>query len=318
MSKGPEMNLAVRAILTIALCGLHFATSAQNILLSSQFSNVLSLDQQSGQVSTFIESLPGDAEDMLFTSESKLYLAITGSGGKVLLLDPTSKEAERVYSIGINNLRGIGLHGDHLYIASPTTASVLKLNLSDGTYAHLGGIALDFPYAVQVDPYGHVYVTETGSGEVSRIDPSSGATVRVAVGLGGPTGIAFDPSGRMYIADNLLGRLIRIDDGADGAFGTTDDAVVVISASLTSIFGLEATSHGVYISQGGSERRVSFMDFASETVSEIAVLPEVGRWMALTPIPEPSTLLMILSGGLALTLWGRSVTPKNRSFAENT
>lgn len=295
----------------VAFTGL--ASNAQTILISSQFSNILTLTRETSQIGSFYDLLPGDPEDMVFFGQNKLYLALTGSGGKVLKIDFLTKQIERVYSIGINNLHGVSLSGNILYIASPTTGSILKLDLTTEAIAHLGGIGLSFPYALEASPTGELYASEIGTGEISRINLTSGASTTVATGLDSPTGIAFDSHGSMYIAENGLNRLTRIQPGQDNIFGTPDDSRQIISSSIDSILSLESADDGIYIAQGGLRPRISFLDFATDLVSQIAPLQQIPRWIAVAPVPEPTSYLLFCLGALAfLVMRSRAEIPPAR------
>lgn len=67
------------------------------------------------------------------------------------------------------------------------------------------------PTAMAEGPDNVVYVTETGSGTIVRIDLASGARTMVADNLKGPEGIAMGPDGRLYVAEVGTEMVLAID-----------------------------------------------------------------------------------------------------------
>jgi streptogramin lyase len=83
---------------------------------------------------------------------------------------------------------------------------------------------LNFPVAMAEDADGKVYVTESGTGSLSRVDLATGEVTRLKEGLASPEGVDVGPDGRVYVAEAAAGRLV--------AFDPADNSVVTIAEGL--------------------------------------------------------------------------------------
>src|SRR5256885_1219144 len=209
-----RMGFGKGALAALILLATGASSPAQSLLVSSQFFDVLQVDPSSGAVSTFKSGLPGDPEDMAFAANGDILQAISGSGGKVLRIDPVTGATIQSYSIGFNALAGIDVVGDTAYLSAPSVGDILTLNLLNGTVSQISS-GLNFPYGLQFSASGEVYVTELGSDEISRVDISTGMFTPIAQGLSDPTDLVFDGDGNMYFAQNASGIITRISPGAD-------------------------------------------------------------------------------------------------------
>jgi len=86
----------------------------------------------------------------------------------------------------------------------------------------------DDPFELAFSP-GDVFVVESGSARISRVDPVTGAVTTVAQGgnLGAPRDLAFDASGDLLVVDATPGSLIRID------LETGEQTVIASGGDLT-------------------------------------------------------------------------------------
>ena len=119
---------------------------------------------------------------------------------------------------------GLAATADDLWVADWAAGTVSQL-VRDGTTLAppavvAGGLAQ--PEGLAVDRDGSLLVVEAGAGRLTRIDPGTGATSRVASGLGlgvasppgaPPTwmfnGVAVGPKGDIYVTGDRSGALYR-------------------------------------------------------------------------------------------------------------
>ena len=72
------------------------------------------------------------------------------------------------------------------------------------------------PHDVAPAADGTVWFTAQGSGELGRLDPSTGRTRQVGLGPGSsPHGVVVGPDGNPWITDSGLNALVRVDAGTD-------------------------------------------------------------------------------------------------------
>jgi sugar lactone lactonase YvrE len=197
----------------------------------------------------------------------------------------------------------MALQVDTLYIASPTTGAVLTLSLLTGAVTELVALGLAFPHGVGFGPGGTLYVTELSSGEVSAVNIAQRTVTTVAQGLSSPTDLAFDGSGNMYVAQNGAGVITRISAGFDGQFGTADDVRVNVASGLTSAFGLEILGDQLYFTVTSPDNTLSALNLQTLQISLVANLPEVGRWVAVAPVPEPSVFGFAATGLIGVAFY---------------
>jgi virginiamycin B lyase len=70
------------------------------------------------------------------------------------------------------------------------------------------------PHDVAVAPDGTVWYTAQGSGELGRLDPSTGRVSAIALGAGSrPHGVILGPDGAPWVTDGGLNALVRVDPG---------------------------------------------------------------------------------------------------------
>ena len=111
-----------------------------------------------------------------------------------------------------------------LLVAGFTTDSVSRYDGRTGEYVDTfiaprsGG--LKAPTAVRVGPLGLIYVSSSGTNQVLKYDPTTGAFLGVAAsgsGLSAPDGIAFDAAGTLYVSSRSSDQVLAYNP-ATGTF----------------------------------------------------------------------------------------------------
>jgi uncharacterized protein (TIGR03437 family) len=146
----------------------------------------------------------------------------------------------------------------NLYVSDFESGSIYRINSS--------GIAsvialLKFPAGLAIDRNGTLFIGETGTHSVRKLD---NGTVRTVATVQTPTGLAFDAQGMLYIADANGGGIFRVpvtgtaaplgivarDIAAapDGAMYSTDGKLIrrITTAGNTVIAGRGDLAHGDY------------------------------------------------------------------------
>jgi YVTN family beta-propeller protein len=89
-----------------------------------------------------------------------------------------------------------------------------------------------------------LYVSNSGDGTISKIDPSGVATI-FATGLNTPRGVAFDASGNLYVANSISSGIISKID--------TLGNVTTFATGLSNPNGLVFDNSGtLYVANGGN------------------------------------------------------------------
>ncbi len=231
----------------------------------------------------------------------------------------------------INHPEGIALDSaGNVYIADTSDNVVRKV--SDGTITTIAGFGtpgfggdggpatsarLDHPSAVAVDAAGNVYVTDTGSNRVRKIDSLGTITTVAGNGntafggdggpatsaqLSGPRGVAVDRAGNLYIADTGHNRIRKVSTAGIittiAGIGTccySGDGGSAASAQLNMPRGLWVDASGtVYVADSGNQA-IRMLQQISLTRSIGAVANAATN---LTGAVAPGELLVIYGAGL--------------------
>lgn len=158
--------------------------------------------------------------------------------GDLVVSEPTSHRIRRVTQAGV--------------------VTTLAGQATPGTADGVGGAAsFNGPSGVAADRFGNVYVADTNSGRIRKVDATTGRVTTVATGLAGPRGLAFESTGQLLITEaNAVKRLspfgvVTLIAGQTGTSGSTH-SVVPLSARFTNLAGLAAGPDGkVYLADAG-------------------------------------------------------------------
>ena len=199
-------------------------------------------------------------------------------------------EAKLSYPIGV----AVDADGN-LYIADPGNVRVRRVDSTgiittvagNGTQSSGGDggpaveASLASPRYVAVDKAGNLYIADTDTGQVRRVD-STGIITTVATGLHYPRGVAVDGSGNIYIADTGNHRIRRVDStgtittvAGTGEVGYSGDGGPAVSAQLGVPFGVAVDGSGnIYIAETGNHR-IRRVD-STGTITTVAGIGGVG------------------------------------------
>ncbi|MDQ6891268.1 MAG: SMP-30/gluconolactonase/LRE family protein [Acidobacteriota bacterium] len=145
------------------------------------------------------------------------------------------------------------------------------------------------PRGVAVDWLGHLYVTDSGTGYLTKFMPDGSSTI-LASGLNYPAGLTVDSSGNVYVAELGRHRILKVaTDGevttvaGSGIAGDADGTGT--AASFNSPTGIALGPAGnLYVSDSGNEkiRKITFPVTAAHCVSDFKTLCLSGNRFQVT------------------------------------
>ena len=215
----------------------------------------------------------------------------------------------------LNQPHGVAVDGDgNVYIADSSNHQILKVDAATGTISTIAGTGVEdgggdggpatqaplrWPGGIAVDGDGNIYIAESGSGLIRKVDAASGVINTIAGtgewGYGGddgpatqaklhnPRGVAVDGDGNVYIADGGNNRIRKVDAATGtistiagtGEEGYSGDGGPATQAQLNHPLDVEVDGGGnVYIADL-SNNHIRKVD-AAGTISTIAGTGEEG------------------------------------------
>jgi sugar lactone lactonase YvrE len=157
--------------------------------------------------------------------------------------------APRLIASGLMMPNALCLGPDNcLYFPLVPLGEVWRVGLDGGEAERVFG-GLDIPTAVKFDDRGQLFVVESGSGAITRLDIVSGVAIRCAQVDFGIDNLAFAPDGRMFVSHFTDGSIVEIDGGGQSS--------VVVPGSLSGPYGLCADAQdGLVVADGMSLARI--------------------------------------------------------------
>jgi sugar lactone lactonase YvrE len=200
--------------------------------------------------------------------------------------------------------------------AGSGTGSIDKFNGTTG--APLGSVVTGLTQPTGLTFHnGSLYIADFGTGNVVRYDGSTSSTfITGGANLFGPAGLTFGADNKLYISDLLNGSVLRyIDNGTSGALDTLFVAPggalqmqfpsdLVFDRTNTTL--LTADLGPSFSTPSGGVKRFDAITgtFLSDFASNIFGASQI----ALTPVPEPTSLALIGIGAAGLAWWKRRRT----------
>ena len=103
-----------------------------------------------------------------------------------------------------------------LWAAAPPAKAQITFLGAQRTVATTG---LSTPNGAAVDSSGNLYVSDTGTNRIVKIDPTGNQTLvsTSPLSLSSPVGLAVDSAGNLYVSDNGHGRVVKVPAGGGAA-----------------------------------------------------------------------------------------------------
>ena len=162
----------------------------------------------------------------------------------------------------------------------------------DGGLATAAGLAV--PHAARFDSRGNLYIADTGSNRVRRVDAATGVITTIAgtgeagysgdggaavkARMNGPLSVVLDPADNMYIVDCNNARLRRVDAASGlitsvagcGEVGQLEDGVAATKARFGRLRDVLVAADGALVVCDGSCSTVFRLDLGSGTIRFVA------------------------------------------------
>lgn len=164
-------------------------------------------------------------------------------------------------------------HFGNMYVADKTTASVYKVSAATANGAALPELngtlpndmpimaiasGLSSPTSLAIDGYGNVYIGDTGSGSIFRVDAKSGAMTTL-VSSANFASIAADTAGDVYYQNNITQTVVEIPYTSITS-GVAGGPSVTVLSSLTTPSGLAVAGNGNLYSADSGAGTLNFLD----------------------------------------------------------
>ena len=212
------------------------------------------------------------AGNIFFVDSGNNRLCKVTAGGQLTSVVPRASD-------NLYNPLGIAMdHSGYLYVADASNNRVVKVNQSgaisivagdgDSSYYGDGGLAtlagVHQPFGVALDNAGNLYITESSSDRIRKVDTHGIITTVAGNGFQGgggdsgsatnaslsePYGVAIDNVGNIFIADTFNDRIRKVDTNGiistvAGGGSSSADNVSAANSALSNIEGVAVDSAG--------------------------------------------------------------------------
>lgn len=285
--------------LALALCLLPSLVLASlplvgaNLYVSTETDNGISIVSPSGFISPYTYAGP-KPYDLAFDVIGNLYICNFGGG-------TVSKVARdgtlTTLATGLSSPAGIAINNEtgEVFVAEFGADRITKIgtNLVVTTFATTVG-----PDSLAFDSLGNLYTanlkTDFTGDSITKID-TLGNTSIFASGINTPNGLAFDTLGNLFVS-NLQGNSItKIDSLGISSLWASSPSLLNGPAALA--FDSESN---LYVANfaGGNITKISA---DGQSLSNFATIGNTPIGLAFDPVPEPSTIVLVLLGGLLVS-----------------
>jgi len=179
---------------------------------------------------------------------AKNYTAVSQLGGVIQTHDRATNKK-------LNEWTGFKAPGDvleapngDLIVPESATGNLIRLSGSGKTAVRKTiASGLNSPLGLAWAGRDAVYVTESGAGQITRVDLKSGAKTVFASKLETPEGIAVAPSGMVFVVEVAAKRVTRVDPKTSAKSLVADKLPVGLSYGPSLYRGIAASATAIYV-----------------------------------------------------------------------
>jgi sugar lactone lactonase YvrE len=248
----------------------------------------------------FPRSVAVDTSGNAYVTEESYWSHVRGSDADIRKITPDGE----VMTVGalrpyVMSEEGVAVDASgNLYVADGGDefdgglGKILKI-MPDGLVTTVAGDGtpspVSNPWGVAVDGLGHLYVTDPGTGYLTKLMPDGSSTI-LAKGLNTPAGLTVDSSGNVYVAELGSHRIRKVAvDGAvttvagSGIIGDSDGTGTVASFNSPAGVALDASGN-LYVADTGNNkiRKITLPGSTEPCVSDQTTLCLGGRRFKVT------------------------------------
>ena len=175
----------------------------------------LRIRNAAGEIRTVASGLPG-LNSLAYTEDGRLFATQVFMGDALYEIDRSGERPPRKIIEGMGGLNGFEFGPDgHLYGPLWFKGEVVRVNVESG---EMDTVADGFriPAAVNFDGQGRLYVVDSATGELLRLQPGTAEKVRVARLKPSLDNLAIDKQAGLLYVSNMADNSIQEVDLADG------------------------------------------------------------------------------------------------------
>ena len=175
----------------------------------------LRIRNAAGEIRTVASGLPG-LNSLAYTEDGRLFATQVFMGDALYEIDRSGEQPPRKIIEGMGGLNGFEFGPDgHLYGPLWFKGEVVRVNVESG---EMDTVADGFriPAAVNFDGQGRLYVVDSATGELLRLQPGTAEKVRVARLKPSLDNLAIDKKAGLLYVSNMADNSIQEVDLADG------------------------------------------------------------------------------------------------------
>ena len=277
--------------------------------------SIHTLNTSNGQKTTYLSGL-SNADGIVLGNDGFVY-ATSFSGGTLNRI--TSSSTFTTIASGFNGAGAVAIDaGGNFFVpnfgnSNGTTVGKV-IPVGGGNYSTIVNFAtgLNTPDGLAFDSFGTLYEADFNSNRINKINTTTGAVttfVLSTAGLNHPSAILFDSLNNLYVA-NFADGATNGNGGFVMKINTSGAVVSTLASGLNSPLGLllDETGATFYVSSWNQNTVRSFaMTGGSTTVVGSGFTGPTH--MIFAPTPEPSSLVISLTGAAALAARRRRLIP---------
>ncbi len=297
-------NFMVRhaLMLALALLSAPLDAKADVIYVSLQNGTVQSFDVSLGSAAaialsaqTFTSQALTRPQGVAFNATGDLFVASYDTSTIAKYAPNGSYLPGGSISTNLQNPFGIAFDASgRLFAVNNGGGGSVSIFDAAGTYQGSISSNLNSPTGVTVDASGNLYVANSGDNTISKFDAAGNylAAGSIAGNLDAPFGLARDASGNLYAANVNNNTISKFD--ASGSFVST-----LGSGSLSVPVGLAIDSSGNLYAANYNGNTIAKFSAAGTFLLSWSTA-DAPRFLAVAPVPEPSTWMLATIAAVVL------------------